>query len=59
LKLIKNKYGQNDNDYDGKELYEKYIGFVEDALKGEKTVFYGIAYGLMHIAERNGIKIKY
>jgi hypothetical protein len=42
--LIKNKYGQ-----EGFEMVEEYLDFTEDILKGEKTLFYGIAYSLIQL----------
>lgn len=36
---------------------EKYLDFTEDILKGEKTLFYGVAYAIVQLMEKKGFKV--
>ena len=51
--VIKNRYGQ-----EGFEMFERYLELTQDILKGEKTLFYGIAFLLIQLMEKKGFKMK-
>jgi hypothetical protein len=36
---------------------EKYLEFIEDILKGEKTLFYGVVYAIVQLMEKKGFRI--
>ena len=38
-------------------MFNKYVEFVEEILKGEKNLFFGIAYTLIQLMQKKGFKM--